>query len=683
MNKLPNKLINEKSPYLLQHAYNPVNWYPWGEEAFNIAKLENKPIFLSIGYSTCHWCHVMAHESFENELIADYLNKHFVSIKLDREEYPEIDNIYMHVCQMVNGNGGWPLSVFMDYTQKPFFVNTYFPPEDRYGRIGFLTLLKRINEYWINEPDKIAASINALSETLNFTYLKNDVIAFNEDTFHQLFNALSNSFDINYGGFGSAPKFPTPQNYLFLLNFAHFFNSTKALDIVEKSLSNMRLGGIFDQVGFGFHRYSTDRFWLLPHFEKMLYDQAMLILAYSNTYRATKNNFYKNTAYEIITFLERELLSPAGGFYSAIDADSEGEEGKFYLWSYNELKNLIPKNLFDDFCKYYNVEKEGNYFDERTKTKTGGNILHVTSYDKEKEFAFKPILDNLYKIRAKRIHPIIDTKILIDWNGLIIWALSEAGIIFKDRKLIDIAENTFNFILSNLITKNNKLLHRYIDGECGLEATADDYAFLINGSLSLFKATTNIKYFEHALKLNEVFINDFWDEENFGFYFSSKEGEKLISRSKQLFDNAIPSSNSIAAFNLLQLYSITGDSKFINYFENLLKAYNSDTIKFTRSLSMLINIFLQYYIGFTEILIFENNNPEKAKLFLEFIYSNFTKPYTLTYVDNTNIDILVKYAPYLYDYKTKTDDAYIYICQNGTCNLPTNNLEELKSFILE
>ncbi len=680
MNNIPNKLISEKSPYLIQHIYNPVYWYPWGEEAFTLAKEQNKPIFLSIGYSTCHWCHVMAHESFENEIIADYLNKNFISIKLDREEYPEIDNIYMHICQMVNGNGGWPLTVFMDFSQRPFFVNTYFPPEDRHGRIGFLTLLKRINEYWINEPDKINASIEALTNSINFNNTKSENIAFDSNVIDNLYTDLINSYDRINGGFGNAPKFPSPQNYLFLLDYSLYYGSYDALKIVIHSLYKMRLGGIFDHVGFGFHRYSTDKTWLVPHFEKMLYDQAMLLLAYSKTYKVSQDNFFKEASYDIIQYLIFELISKENGFYSAQDADSEGEEGKYYVWSYAELYKHLNNADFEEFCSYFNIKEEGNYLDERTRELTGNNILHISEYDYPSYSKFILTLQYLNKQRKKRVHPLTDTKILTDWNGLAIWALAESGINLNDLAPIEIAEKTFKFIINNLIDKDNKLFHRYIDGEKGLEATADDYAFLIRGLLSLFKATTNIEYLEYALAFNEVLLNEYWDKDNYGFYYSPKNGTKLITRSKQLFDNAIPSANSVSALNLLNFYSITGDQKFIQYFEKLLLAFDNETVKFTRSLGMLIDVFLQYEEGITEIIIAENNKPVKAKEFLHFIYRKVAIPYNIVYLNDFNFEKYKKIAPHLEAYYNKNNDAYIYICKNGQCDLPINDIEKLKDF---
>jgi len=464
------------------------------------------------------------------------------------------------------------------------------------------------------------------------------------------------------------------------LDYSLFYGSYDALKMVIFSLHKMRLGGIFDHVGFGFHRYSTDKMWLVPHFEKMLYDQAMLLLAYSKTYKITKDDFYKESSYDIIQYLLFELQSEEKGFFSAQDADSEGEEGKYYVWSYNELKNYVNENYFDDFCSYFNIKEEGNYLDERTRALTGNNIPHISEYEYPLYSKFVTTLQLLRETRKKRIPPLTDTKILTDWNGLAIWALAESGINLNDLSPIEIAEDTYAFILNNLVDKDNKLFHRYISGEKGLEATADDYSFLIKGLLSLHKATTKIEYLEHALAFNEVLINEYWDDENYGFYFSPKNGTKLITRSKQLYDNAIPSANSVSALNLLQFYSITGNEKYIKYFEKLLQAYDDNSVKFTRSLGMLIDVFMQYKEGITEIIIAENNNPIKAKEFLEIVYRKVAIPYTLIYLNNLNYEKYKNIAPYLALYYNNKNDAFIYICKNGQCNLPTNDVNKLKDF---
>ncbi len=672
----PNKLINEKSPYLQQHVYNPVNWYPWGSEAFEKAQNENKPIFLSIGYSTCHWCHVMAHESFENETIAEYLNKFFISIKVDREERPEIDNIYMNICQIMNGNGGWPLTVFMDFNQKPFFVNTYFPPEDRYGRIGFLTLLKRINDIWLMDFNKIEQSIDAISNNMTLINEQSGGTFLSKGVLDIAFEEFLQSFDKQKGGFGKSPKFPSPHNLLFLLNYFITSQRTEVLTMVEKTLTQMRYGGIFDQVGFGFHRYSTDENWLVPHFEKMLYDQAMLILAYTETYRITKNDFYKKTTYEIIEYLKRDMLSPYGGFYSAEDADSEGIEGKFYVWTYDEILNLLPDESGLSFVKKYNVKPEGNYLDESKHIKTGNNILHSNE-----KYVFNLIdkenLSVLYKSRKKRIPPLKDTKILTDWNGLTIAALAKAGVVFNDDSLINLAADCYNFIKTNLINEKGSLQHRFIEGQTDFDSTAEDYAFVIWGLLELYNSTLNYQYLLDAVKLNNIFIKYYWDETNNGFYFSPSNGEKLILRSKQLFDNAIPSSNSVALQNLIRLSKLTALPLYEDYIQKLLNIYGAEIEKYPRSFSMVLSVFNTYIQENAEIIIFENDDKINADKYLEIIRNKELNNYTLLYVTQSNYTELLNIAPFLENYNNKAQNCVVYICKNHQCNLPVSNIEDL------
>ncbi|MBP9120319.1 MAG: thioredoxin domain-containing protein, partial [Ignavibacterium sp.] len=376
MNK-PNKLINEKSPYLLQHAYNPVNWFPWGDEAFEIANSEDKPIFLSIGYSTCHWCHVMEKESFEDDEVAKLMNDAFVSIKVDREERPDIDGIYMSVCQMITGSGGWPLTIVMTPDKKPFFTGTYFPKQNRFNRIGMMELIPRLKEIWITKKDEVIKSANEIASSLNNQNLISDTTVIDKSVLDKAYDELSKRYDETNGGFGSAPKFPSPHNLLFMLRYWKSRNQPKALEMVEKTLTEMRHGGIYDHIGFGFARYSTDQNWLVPHFEKMLYDQAMLVMAFTETYLATKNNFYKETAQEILEYVLRDMTHPEGGFYSAEDADSEGEEGKFYLWDADELRNVLDKKESDFAIRVFSIADDGNWIDESKGMMPGTNILHL------------------------------------------------------------------------------------------------------------------------------------------------------------------------------------------------------------------------------------------------------------------------------------------------------------------
>ncbi len=564
-----NKLANEKSPYLLQHASNPVDWYPWNDEAFEKAKQEDKPVFLSIGYSTCHWCHVMEHESFEDEKVAELMNDTFVSIKVDREERPDIDGIYMTVCQMLTGGGGWPLTIIMTPDKKPFFAGTYFPKSNRFGRAGLLEIIPQIKDYWLNKKDEILRSTDQISLALTKTGDKKNPGELNEKTFDRAFNDFKNRYDSKFGGFGSAPKFPSPHNLLFLLRYWKRTGNSGAIEMVKKTLTEMRRGGIYDHLGYGFHRYSTDQQWLVPHFEKMLYDQALLIIAYIEAYQVTKDEIFKNTAKEIIEYVIRDMTSPEGGFYSAEDADSEKEEGKFYLWDESELRDIL-KDEADLFIKVFNCEKGGNWVDHTIGGAPGTNILHLDKSLKELskdtgikveelKNKIKSAREKLFKTREKRVHPYKDDKILTDWNGLMISALSKAAQTFDEVKYSKAAEKAVKFIEDNLTLKNGRLLHRFREGEAGLPAHVDDYSFLIAGLLDLYETDFDVNYLKIAVSLQQTQIDHYWDNENGGFFFTSDDGEKLLFRQKEIYDGAIPSGNSVALINLLKLGRITGN----------------------------------------------------------------------------------------------------------------------------
>ncbi|MCP5063314.1 MAG: thioredoxin domain-containing protein, partial [Ignavibacteriae bacterium] len=560
-----NRLINEKSPYLLQHAHNPVNWFPWGEEAFEKARKENKPIFLSVGYSTCHWCHVMEHESFDDEEVANLMNKHFVSIKVDREERPDIDNIYMSVCQMMTGSGGWPLTVVLRPDKKPFFAGTYFPKHSRQGRIGMLDLVAQLANGWKTKRTEIDKSAEEITQYLNVQSAPNISGKLSEDILDKAFNIFNKRFDQQYGGFGNGRKFPSPHNLLFLLRYWNKSGNETALNMVTKTLTEMRKGGIFDHVGFGFHRYSTESNWFLPHFEKMLYDQAMLLLAYTEAYQATKNELFKQTAEEIIEYITRDMTSPEGGFYSAEDADSEGKEGKFYVWNKKEVLDILGKEDGEWFSNIYNLTDKGTYHEESSGKATGQNIPFLSqTFDdlvnnlqlskSEVQNKFHTVRAKLFDVRKKRIHPYKDDKILTDWNGLMIAALAKAGKSFDQPKYIALAEKSVGFIFSKLVDGDGKLLHRFRDKEAGIKAQIDDYSFLIWGLLELYESTFEINHLEKAIDLTEVLLADLWDKKNnSGFYFMGEGGEELIARPKEFYDGAIPSGNSVMYSNLLRL----------------------------------------------------------------------------------------------------------------------------------
>ena len=498
-----NRLAAEKSPYLLQHADNPVDWYPWGPEAFEKARMENKPIFLSIGYSTCHWCHVMEHESFEDEQVAKLLNETFVCIKVDREERPDIDQVYMTVCQMMTGSGGWPLTVITTPDKKPFYVGTYFPRESRFGRIGMMDLVPRIKQAWADDPDELLAHARRISDSLQQTVPSSPGQMPDETSLALAYQQLSGIFDRANGGFGNSPKFPTPHNLVFLLHYHKRAPEQNSLKMVEQTLQAMRAGGIYDHIGFGFHRYSTDSRWLVPHFEKMLYDQALLAMAYTQAYQATADARYSQTAREIISYVLRDMTDTGGGFYSAEDADSEGGEGKFYLWTSDEVGDCLTPDEADLVRKVFNISREGNFSEEATGERTGRNILHLTDNldtfaedlsisQKELQERLEAARGKLFQYRQKRIHPHKDDKILTDWNGLMIAALAQAGRALDETEYTEAAEKAADFILTNLRRPDGRLLHRYRDGNAGIDAHLDDYAFLTWAMLELYETTFNI-----------------------------------------------------------------------------------------------------------------------------------------------------------------------------------------------
>ncbi len=687
--KFTNKLINEKSPYLLQHAHNPVNWFPWSSEAFETAKKENKPIFLSIGYSTCHWCHVMEHESFEDEEVAKLLNEYFVCIKVDREERPDIDRIYMSVCQMLVGSGGWPLTVIMTPDQKPFFAGTYFPKNQRNKRVGMMELLPQINEAWKNKNKEVYESADSISSHLVSHFKINTVQNISSEVLANAFNFFLSTFDQTNGGFGTRPKFPSPHNLSFLLRYHSSNKNEDALTLVEKTLTKMRLGGIYDHVGFGFHRYSTDENWFLPHFEKMLYDQAMLIIAFTEAYQVTNNKIFKQTVEEIISYTLRDMTDSKGGFFSAEDADSEGEEGKFYLWKKSEILELLEENDAQLFCAVFNIDKSGNYYEEATGHKTGTNIPHLTETIKELSNELEideellsqrieQIRKILFDVRKKRIHPYKDDKVLTDWNGLMIAALSKAGKVFNCDNYTEAAKKSLSFIFNKLIDKNGNLLHRYRDGEAGINAQLDDYAFLIWGLLELYETSFEIFYLKKAIELSNYVIQNFWDEENdSGFYSTSPQNSNLIARPKEFYDGAIPSGNSVMYSNLLKLNKLTADPKFLEYADKLLFAFN-------HFLEQTSTGFSQFLCGLDfslndsyEIIITGNKESEKTKEILEAINNKFIPNKIIMLIDEKDRDEIAKISPFTKSYTTLNNETTVYVCKNYKCSLPTTDVEKV------
>ncbi|MGH7884110.1 MAG: thioredoxin domain-containing protein [Thermodesulfobacteriota bacterium] len=693
---MSNRLKNEKSPYLLQHADNPVDWFPWGEEAFEKAKTEDKPIFLSIGYSTCHWCHVMEHESFEDTEVAKLMNQTFIPIKVDREERPDIDNLYMTVCHILSeGNCGWPLNIIMTPDKKPFFAATYIPKESRFGRLGMIEMVPKIKEVWKNKREEILNSAESITIALKKAGDSSQIIeSFNLDdkTLLLAYNQLLSRFDKDSGGFGSAPKFPSPHQLLFLLRYHSRTGSITALSMVEKTLQYMGNGGICDHLGFGFHRYSTDADWLVPHFEKMLYDQALIATAYTEAFQLTRKDFYKEKAEEIFEYLLRDMISPDGGFYSAEDADSEGVEGKFYLWSTDEIKKVLDKDEADLVIKVYNLNDKGNFHDEASGEKTGANILHLNTTLEElsRKFQmnlleFKIKLGNarkkLFEYREKRVHPYKDDKILTDWNGLMIAALSKAAAVFNNPKYGEAALNSIQFINKNLLADNSRLLHRYRNGDAAIAANIDDYAFFIWGLLEYYEFSFDLKYLQQAMDLNEKLIQHFWDENNGGFYFTPDDGEELIARQKEIYDGAIPSGNSVAMLNLLRLGRITAETSFEEKASRIAEVFSASISQSPISFSMQLNA-LDFALGPSyEIVIVGNKDSEDAVKLITMLNEHYI-PNKVVILKSDDVSI-EKIAPYAKTQEKINEKTTVYICQNYVCKLPTNDPDKMLKLLSE
>ncbi len=563
-----NRLINEKSPYLLQHAHNPVDWYAWSDEAFERAHSDNKPVFLSIGYATCHWCHVMEKESFEDPETAKALNDTFVCIKVDREERPDIDAVYMAACHMIVGRGGWPLTIVMTPDKKPFFAATYLPKTGGFGRPGVIDLCRHVKSVWRDEREKVLASASNITGALGNAFAFSPEPDLDRATPDRAYAHIEQGFDRRWGGFDAAPKFPTPHKLLFLLRHHQSTGIPDALEMVTSTLTAMRLGGIWDHVGFGFHRYATDARWLLPHFEKMLYDQALIAQVYLETYQITRDPFFAQTAEEIFTYILRDMTDPAGGFYAAEDADSEGEEGKFYVWSLKEFQKIMADEDASLWERIFDVKSEGNFSDEATGRRSGANILHLEKPlpqwagelgidATELKQQWENIRTDLFRVRKARIHPLKDDKILTDWNGLMISALALGARILDAPQYARAAQRAADFILKNMTDGSGGLFHRCRDGDVAIRATANDYAFFTWGLLDLYAATRNPAYADQAVAFQERMIEYFWDSDGGGFFLTAADDTQLPVRPKELYDGALPSANSVALVNLMRLSRIT------------------------------------------------------------------------------------------------------------------------------
>lgn len=684
-----NWLAKEKSPYLLQHAHNPVEWYPWGDAAFKKAKKEDKPIFLSIGYSTCHWCHVMAHESFENEQIAKLMNDAFVNIKVDREERPDIDSLYMSVAQMLTGSGGWPLTIIMAPDKQPFFAATYIPPETRFGRMGMDELIPEIQRLWMDDRNRLDKITKNIRTNLEASATGSKGAELGEGVLEMAFDSLKQRFDEKDGGFGFRPKFPSPHNLMLLLRYWKRMKSQEALRMVEMTLQAMRMGGIFDHVGLGFHRYSTDPKWLLPHFEKMLYDQAMLTMAYAEANQATKKEEYAQTVREIITYVLRDMTSPEGGFYSAEDADSEGEEGKFYVWTEEEVRKVLSKKEADVFLKVYNFETSGNFLEEATGKRMGTNIPHLrkslvieAKTRKMTEKVLSELLEGarekLFAVRERRIHPHKDDKILADWNGLMIAALAKAARILGESSYVEAAKRAATFVLTQMQDAKGRMLHRYRDGEAAIPAFLDDYAFMIWGFLELYETTLEPEYLQKAIKLNTKLLTHFWDETSGGFFFTADDAEDLLVRKKDAYDGAIPSGNSVAMFNLLRLARFTAESDLESKAAKIGQAFSGDVLSAPPGFTLMISS-VDFAVGPSfEIVIVGDSTASDTQAMVQAINNQFIPNKVILLVPtDAKTETITQLAPFTKDYEPLDGKATAFVCTNYVCQSPTTDVKTM------
>ncbi|RAP32994.1 thioredoxin domain-containing protein [Candidatus Marinamargulisbacteria bacterium SCGC AG-439-L15] len=592
-----NRLANESSPYLLQHATNPVDWYSWGEEAFHIATLADKPIFLSVGYSTCHWCHVMAHESFEDQEVADLMNKYFICIKLDKEERPELDELYMTVTQMMTGHGGWPNSVWLTPEKKPWYAGTYFPKEDRTGHLGFKSVLKNLSEVWktrrgdiesqAEELVKALSSMNKSTPTPNAVITRTSILTALEKT--------TQTYDETHGGFGPAPKFPPHHTLSLLLYYVGLDADPNYRNKLIHTLDAMALGGIYDQVGGGFHRYATDAHWFLPHFEKMLFDNAQLSLIYTKAYALTQDLFYKEIATETFEWLSQEMRSDDGGFYSALDADSEGEEGTFYTWPYDDLMAVASDDTEKEILSAYGAKNPGNYQDEATGQLTGRNILSLQKRLDCDPKELSILKSKLKSERNKRPKPFLDTKILASWNGLMLASLATAYTVFQTENYLQLATELATFLENTLIT-DTEVFHCYANGQAKITGYLDDYVFMAYGFVTLYEATTDKRFLELASNLMERALIQFEDKANGGFFFTSEQHTDNLIKNKDPYDKDTPSGNGLACTVLVKLANLTTNTIFWHSATKLLQTHYESITKIPHGVHSLLlgaSLYLQ------------------------------------------------------------------------------------------
>lgn len=677
----PNRLLQETSPYLLQHAYNPVDWYPWGNEALERAKKEAKPIFLSVGYSACHWCHVMAHESFEDEEVAKIMNEHFINIKVDREERPDLDDIYQRVCQLATGTGGWPLSIFLTSDQKPFYVGTYFPKEGgRYNMPGFKNILLQLATAYKNKKEEIEAAssefMGALTQTArDIASCITEKTNLERSILDEAAMGLLQMGDPIYGGFGQAPKFPNPSNLMFLLRYYDISAINRFKDFVTFTADKMAAGGIHDQLGGGFARYATDQKWLIPHFEKMLYDNALLAQLYCEIYQITKADKYLQITRKTLDFVIREMTNPEGGFFSAQDADSENEEGKFYVWHKREIASILGDQVVTDiFCEHYGVTEGGNFeghniLNERVPLATVG-----LKYGKTAEQTAQIVAEasaKLFEAREKRVRPGRDEKILTSWNGLMISGFAKGYGITGDAKYLQTARKAVDFIENKLADSDGRLLRTFKDNHSKLNGYLDDYAFYVNSLLDLFSVDSRQTYLDKAIKYTEFMLKHFWDEKEGNLFFTSDDHETLIVRTKSFYDLAIPSGNSMAAANLQRLYHYTQNNDYLDRATKIMKAGARPATENPFGFGQMLNAIYMYVKKPVEVTVIV----AKSSKIAEWLNKQFLPDGINAIVSTDELELLQKYA-YFKGREGKPETAYV--CRNFTCSLPLNSQQELE-----
>lgn len=663
---MANRLSKEKSPYLMQHGGNPVDWYPWCEEAFQKAQQEDKPVFLSIGYSTCHWCHVMAHESFEDQEVAEILNREYVCIKVDREERPDIDAVYMAVCQAVIGSGGWPLTVILTPQQKPFFAGTYFPKKGAYGRIGLIDLLEHVAKLWKENREELIQEGNEITEAINLNRSGNGQEP-DRKMVDQAAAQLARRFDVKWGGFGHAPKFPTPHNLLFLMRYGRTMQEDGPVKMAQVTLSDMARGGIHDHIGGGFSRYSTDEMWLVPHFEKMLYDNALLLMTYVKAWQHTKSAGFADIAHRTAHYMLRELTNAEGGCYCGQDADSEGVEGKYYVFTPKEILQVLGETDGREFCRLYDITDEGNF--------EGKSIPNHLKSDEDGWKRDDIRLKKLYDYRLQRTALHKDDKILLSWNGWAMIGLAQAGMVLGEQRYLDAAIVIHQFIESNMTGENDRLYLRYRDGEAAHVGQLDDYAVYALALLELHCSTMDVAYLQKAIHRAEQMLELFEDSEKGGYFMTASDGELLIARPKETYDGAIPSGNSVAAMVLQRLAHLTGEGKWQEAADRQMRFLADSIGEYPAGSCFGLLAMMDALYPHKELVCAATSGiPEELLAHLR------EKPADNLHIllkTKENAEALTQCAPFTADYPIPEQGAMYYLCENGACKAPVSDFSKL------